>query len=48
MTDSDEEDVWSQGSGDDGSPESVCDDAVEVVDSYVTVWSHFPFPGEER
>ena len=39
MTDSDEEDTWSKGSGDDGSSESVCDDDVEVVDIYTSVES---------
>jgi hypothetical protein len=39
MTDTDEEDTWSKGSGDDGSPESVCDDVVEVVEIYTSVES---------
>jgi hypothetical protein len=36
MTDSDEEDTWRNGSGDDGSPECLCDDVTEVVDNYVS------------
>ena len=34
MADSDEEVAWRKGSSDDGSPESACDDAAEVVDIY--------------
>jgi hypothetical protein len=33
MTDSAEEDAWRRGSGDDGPPETGCDDPVQVVDS---------------
>jgi hypothetical protein len=39
MTDSDEEVVWRKWSGDDGSSESTCDDAAEVVDSYASAES---------
>ncbi len=39
MTDSDEEDARRKGSGDDGSPETVCDDVAEVVDNYGSVES---------
>ncbi len=36
MTDSDEENAYHNGSGDDGSPERLCDDTPEVVDRYVS------------
>jgi len=36
MTDSDEEDTWCKGSGDNGSSQSVCEDAVDVVDSFTS------------
>ena len=35
MTDFDEEHAYHNGSGDDGSPERLCDDTPEVVDRYV-------------
>jgi hypothetical protein len=43
MSDSDEDDVWRKGSGEDGSSESVCDDTAEVVDNYGSVESFFVY-----
>ena len=39
MAESNEEDAWRRGSGDDGSPETACDDAAEAVDSYASAES---------
>ena len=47
ILESDEEDACHKGSGEDGSPESSCDDDEEVVDNYVSR-SHFVFTGQER
>jgi hypothetical protein len=41
VVESDEEDTWHKGSGEDGSSESVVDDDTEVVDSYVSTESFF-------